>query len=113
MKKVTKSNYRQYYKEYYGIEFGKEFSVHHIDMNRDNNDISNLLLIPKELHHRLHFTFNVYMESCKEYDNIASFSSPNFSVFSVSCAKKYFETLMEVRDWFIYKLNGYNNITLF
>lgn len=48
-------DYRKYYKEYYGIEFGSEYDVHHIDFNRGNNDISNLILLPKKLHRKYHF----------------------------------------------------------
>lgn len=40
-------NYRKYYKDYYGIDFGKEFDIHHIDINRENNEINNLILLPK------------------------------------------------------------------
>lgn len=52
-------NYREKYKRYYGIDFGRDFEVHHIDLNHENNDINNLVLLPKELHHRYHFYLNV------------------------------------------------------
>ena len=56
MAKKTKNvkDYRRYYKEYFNIDFGKEFDVHHIDCDRNNNDIKNLLLIPKKLHLTYH-----------------------------------------------------------
>ena len=47
-------NYRQLYKVYFGIDFGPEMAVHHIDFNRDNNDINNLLLMPRALHAKYH-----------------------------------------------------------
>ena len=47
-------DYRQFYREYYGIDFGPEMAVHHIDFDRDNNAIENLLLLPVELHQRYH-----------------------------------------------------------
>lgn len=112
MRKVTKNNYRQYYKEYYGIEFGEDYSVHHIDMNRDNNNISNLLLLPKKLHNRLHFTYNIFKESIKDYEDISSLFNPMFSDFNVSCAKKYFETIIEVRKWYVHKVMEYSDINL-
>ena len=41
--------------EYYGInDPGEEYDVHHIDFNRENNDIRNLILLPKKLHHQYH-----------------------------------------------------------
>lgn len=48
-------DYRKFYARYYGITWdSSRFEVHHIDGNRDNNDIYNLILLPKELHQRLH-----------------------------------------------------------
>lgn len=47
-------NYRQLYKEWYGIEFGRDMAVHHIDYDRTNNEIDNLLLLPMELHIQYH-----------------------------------------------------------
>ncbi len=32
----------------------KGFDVHHLDHNRENNDISNLVALPKELHKKYH-----------------------------------------------------------
>ena len=46
--------YRLKYKRYYGIEFDSNYVVHHIDFDRNNNDISNLLLMPKDLHQDYH-----------------------------------------------------------
>lgn len=50
----TVKNYRLKYKRYYGIDFDENYVIHHIDFNRQNNDISNLLLLPKELHQKYH-----------------------------------------------------------
>lgn len=54
MKTKTDFDYRKYYKEYYGISFGHPLDVHHIDCNRENNNIDNLLLIPSKSHQALH-----------------------------------------------------------
>lgn len=47
-------DYRKKYKDHYGIEFGRDYVVHHIDKNRENNDISNLILLPNRLHSKFH-----------------------------------------------------------
>ena len=52
------SNYRQLYKNRYGIDFGAEMAVHHIDFDRSNNDIDNLLLMPKGLLAKYNFCLN-------------------------------------------------------
>ena len=50
----TIMDYRKKYKDYFKIQFGKEYDIHHIDFNHKNDDIDNLLLLPKDLHRRLH-----------------------------------------------------------
>lgn len=47
-------NYRTKYKRYYGIDFDSSYDVHHIDGNHENNNINNLLLLPKDLHQKYH-----------------------------------------------------------
>lgn len=44
-------DYRKYLKKYYS--FPIDYEVHHIDFNRYNNCIENLIAIPKELHHNI------------------------------------------------------------
>lgn len=48
-------DYKKIYAEHYGITWDRQkFEVHHIDGNRENNDVRNLLLLPKKLHQRWH-----------------------------------------------------------
>jgi hypothetical protein len=55
MKDTTKlKDYREKYKRHYGIEFGRKYVVHHMDEDRTNNDISNLILLPLALHSKYH-----------------------------------------------------------
>ena len=44
----------KYVWEYYNGKIPKGYEVHHIDRNRANNDISNLQLLTKEEHKRIH-----------------------------------------------------------
>lgn len=46
-------NYRRKYKKEV-CEIPKGFDVHHLDENRENNDIDNLLMLPKKLHQKYH-----------------------------------------------------------
>lgn len=51
------------YKKIYETEIGSKidgriFDIHHLDENRENNDFSNLLMLPKTLHHKYHFYKN-------------------------------------------------------
>lgn len=47
-------DYRRFYAKFFDITIPPEFDIHHIDFNRENNDIKNLILLPKELHEHLH-----------------------------------------------------------
>lgn len=50
-------DYRKIYSEYYNLKWdSKLFEVHHIDRNKNNNDIKNLVLLPKKLHQEYHKT---------------------------------------------------------
>ena len=51
-------DYRALYKQHYHIDFGDEYVVHHIDGDRENNAIGNLVLLPYSLHARYHMQKN-------------------------------------------------------
>lgn len=48
------TDYKKLYAESFGITWDNDLEIHHIDRNRDNNHISNLILLPRELHSELH-----------------------------------------------------------
>ena len=60
-------NYRKFYENQYKVKLNKNFDIHHIDYNHNNNDITNLVALPKELHHRLHNAYNEYIQWCSNY----------------------------------------------
>lgn len=48
----------RYVWEYYNKPIPKDYAIHHIDLDRDNNDISNLQYLPKKEHAKLHANLN-------------------------------------------------------
>ena len=53
------SDYRKFYADFFGISWDrKKYQIHHIDGDRTNNKISNLILLPTELHKELHAVFS-------------------------------------------------------
>lgn len=99
-----KIDYRKIYKNHYNIEFGKEYVVHHIDENRDNNEISNLLLLPLELHSKYH--------TCKNYfGNVAkngicfdlTDSGRMLRDMQLSELEKLLEVIKSIQEWVQYK----------
>ena len=47
-------HYRKLYEKKLWVKLWDGFDVHHIDMNRNNNHINNLLALPKVLHNEYH-----------------------------------------------------------
>jgi hypothetical protein len=52
-------HYRKIYSILTGLEVPKDFEIHHIDFDRKNNDIKNLVALPKKLHRQYHFHLNI------------------------------------------------------
>ena len=52
------TDYKKLYAQTYGITWDADLEIHHIDRNRQNNNISNLILLPGYLHHELHICLN-------------------------------------------------------
>lgn len=97
------TNYRQYYKDYFGIDFGPEMAVHHIDFDRSNNNIENLLLMPKELHSRYHW----YISSLggAKTGMIDPDMKIDWNTYKSSALKGLGDTLEEAMDWIRVKSN--------
>ena len=110
IKKVTKNNYRKYYKEYYNIEFGIDMEVHHIDFNRDNNDIENLLLIPKDTHKLFHDSLYIFAYNInKMFDMLnTNFNSLNEDTsYYIDNLQNYIIALRNIQKWVFYKELNY------
>lgn len=106
-------DYKKFYSSFYGIKWDtKVFDVHHIDRNRENNDIHNLILLPKDLHKELHRVYN-------DLDRMLAFNKDPF----FSAAKEHLDpfggtlvsdTIMDFvhilyrcRDWGYRKVSKY------
>lgn len=102
-------DYRKYYKEYYGIEFGSDYVIHHIDFNQQNNNIYNLILLPKKLHRRYHFIltalgakngiindFSLQMDG-QMYEPISEYQK--------KMLMNFLDVMEELKKWQIYKCN--------
>jgi hypothetical protein len=48
------TNYRKSYEKITGVKLPKSFEVHHIDGDRTNNHILNLVALPRKLHKEYH-----------------------------------------------------------
>jgi hypothetical protein len=100
--------YRDFVAKRYNIgRLSSYYDIHHIDMNRENNNLDNLLIMPKWLHKRYH-SYNVMARKILQEDyeykicDTASIYprliSPRESVRSIM------EVLYECGKWYDYKM---------
>lgn len=97
-------SYRYKYKKYYGIEFSKDFDVHHIDFDRNNNEIENLILLPKKLHNKYHLLCNMLFGKTISVEKKIDVSLELYNVSrTADILEKFAQTLKEMKEWVIYK----------
>ena len=108
MKDINKlKNYREKYKRYYKIDFDNSYAIHHIDFNRKNNDIKNLLLLPKNLHHKYHY----YLTKLFPFDWKQGSVNINIKIEQFAPLKyvntqellEFINILLECKKWISYK----------
>lgn len=99
-------DYRKKYEEYYGIKISDEYEIHHMDLNHSNNDMSNLLLIPKKLHKKYHYLINGI--SCNVKNGLLSGVNVKVNIYCLNpyapVLKELGEVLEEMNYWVAYKL---------
>lgn len=110
MDKKPTFNYRKFYEKQTGKKVPKDFDIHHIDFNRENNDIMNLVAIPKKLHLKYHkalYEIQYQMEYKINFKiQISKFTNLCNNQFN---AKEWedlttvFHTTTEIRNWADYR----------
>lgn len=96
-------HYRKKFKEYYGVSFGCEYDIHHLDLDHNNNDISNLMILPRELHNRYHYLRNEYENGVEIGCDIVG-TGVNHSNLSMDIVEEFIKVLRECNKWYDYKL---------
>lgn len=116
-------HYRKFFEEYYEIEIPDGFEIHHADHNHNNNNIENLVMLPKELHRKYHrFLKKNYWLLNKDQTSLTISTVIDGDMFNLEklsfCANTLLELLSECEKWrsrmfchFVFKCNandGYN-----
>lgn len=97
------SNYRAEYERIYG-KIPEGFVIHHIDGNRNNNDISNLLMIPKKLHAKYHMM---------KTSALAIFGKEipiDMNEWELLMLKHYIDSIIEMKTYINLKYSIYSSI---
>lgn len=106
-RKRSRVDYRQKYKDYYNIDFGREMVVHHIDFNRGNNDISNLLLLPNNLHAKYHLTLQMLtgIDGSLSLNKELQLYEPGTFYHYPQWLRKMAEVIDEIAPWYRLKMD--------
>lgn len=112
MKDISKlKDYRKKFKRYYDIDFSNQYVIHHIDLNHSNNDISNLMILPKELHNRYHFYLNATLK-CNDdkfkreisFDIRPTGCRIGYTSYEIDMFNGLINTIDECNMWYDYKM---------
>lgn len=102
-------NYRTFYKRHYKIDFSNYYQIHHIDFDRDNNDISNLLLLPRDIHRQYHNAVKA-LSRLKGYPLTGTINLRPVGWlladvdYERECIKRFWEAMDACRKWVDYKM---------
>ncbi len=99
-------NYRTFFKKHYGIDFSDDYDVHHIDLNHNNNDINNLMVMPKKLHNKYHICLTAMggNDLIKSFDARIYGSALNSNNYNIEMLQHLIESLKECNKWYDYKM---------
>lgn len=94
-------NYRKFYEEQTKTKLPKHFDVHHIDHDRTNNSIENLIAIPKNIHQKYHWYFNQI--SGFETKEIVINVNPHSYLSIMNNLNKYCEIMEEMHKFLMFR----------
>lgn len=82
---------------YTNTEIPNDFIIHHIDLNKKNNNIENLILLPTKLHSKYHMCIQQFQETPIKINRE---NADNYSALI-----KLSEVMKECRYWIEYKMS--------
>lgn len=106
---MKETSYRKFYKHYYQIDFASEIEIHHIDFNRNNNSISNLVALPKELHNKYHRIVCALCDvnDLKNKSIDIKLSNTNITDYNYKAFSELPYVILECQKWLCLKRNNY------
>jgi hypothetical protein len=101
-------DYRKLYKEFYEIEFPTSMEVHHINGDREDNSIHNLLLLPKDTHNKMHYCnglmdgidMSVREMAKRAYNLACKYGGQSYDLMAIN---EFSEVMLECTAWGLLK----------
>lgn len=98
-------DYRKYYKKELGVNLTSDFHVHHIDLDKTNNDISNLVALPRVLHGKYHAAImrikpvSQYLPLCTKL----SYQGEQCNSYAIYCMEQFQNVYSECVKWVMFR----------
>lgn len=86
-----------------GRKLPKNFDVHHLYHNRDNNDLKNLVAIPKDLHMKYHSFWMVSTLDINLIPKSPISQGGGYFAFTLKQLNAYAPVYMEVQNWIAHR----------
>ena len=96
------ADYNVKFKQHYDVNFSKEFVIHHIDGNHSNDDIDNLMILPRALHSKYHVLKRIIDNN--RLPTTINGNSVNNRTMLLDYYERFIEVLKECNKWHDFKL---------
>ena len=100
---ASRKDYRAIYKEFYDIEFDSSFVIHHIDFDRTNNDIENLILLPRGLHSKYHQVIREIQGTPKSENPLIDLKITTDMFYRRFAYRDLAEVVSKIGDWVCFR----------
>ena len=100
---ASRKDYRAIYKEFYDIEFDSSFVIHHIDFDRTNNDIDNLILLPRGLHSKYHQVIREIQGTSKSENPLIDLKITTDMFYRRFAYEDLAEVVTKIGDWVCFR----------
>jgi len=102
----TKKAYRTNYLKHFNLTNNQNFNIHHLNFDRECNDLGNLVLLPAELHASIHRLILSLSSTTKSTLNI-DVSKAKMIVHDVPILQELANYLYELDFWITFKNRNY------
>lgn len=102
----SKFDYHAFYEKQTGKPVPTDFHVHHIDFDRGNNNISNLVAIPSDLHnlyHTLYDSFSTFKPLSIPLPNSPTQNGNGHFEYYANVTSRFYKVYKEVQDFCIFR----------
>ena len=100
---ASRKDCRAIYKGFYDIEFDSSFVIHHIDFDRTNNNIDNLILLPRGLHSKYHQVIREIQGTPKSENHLIDLKITTDMFYRRFAYRDLAEVVSKIGDWVCFR----------